>query len=178
MAKQGRVILKGTIQGLCFYEMHGKGYVRTSNPLSRERVKTAPEFAGTRRYADYLKTASPVASALYKTLPKDKRQPAQRYALTGLGITLLKAGKTVTEMEALLAQETEQMREALEPRLRLKHSLVKVGKGVNRKPLNRKMRKKQPAGLHAPDDLISYPYRHPGFIHKVLSGRVRVQLRL
>lgn len=75
MAKQtGPFIFVGTFGCLCFYISRGMALVRVSNPLSSERVKTAPEFAGLRRYAELLKIASPLASAVYKALPQGKKR--------------------------------------------------------------------------------------------------------
>lgn len=103
MAKQcGSYIITGTIDNVCFYEMNGKGYARISNPLSSSRVKTAPEFAGTRRHAALLQQASPIACAVYKTLPKEKRNATHRRKLTGTAIQMLKQGNTITVIETQL----------------------------------------------------------------------------
>lgn len=103
MAKQcGSYIVKGSIDNVCFYEMNGKGYARISNPLSSKRVKTAPEFAGTRRAAALLQQASPLACAVYKTLPKGKRTITHRRNLTGTAIQMLKQGHAVAVIEAQL----------------------------------------------------------------------------
>lgn len=103
MAKQcGSYIITGTIDNICFYEMNGKGYARISNPLSSKRVKTAPEFEGTRRHAALLQQASPIACAVYKTLPKEKRNATHRRRLTGTAIQMLKKGNTIAVIETQL----------------------------------------------------------------------------
>jgi hypothetical protein len=103
MAKQcGPYIITGTIDNVCFYEMNGKGYARISNPLSSKRVKTAPEFEGTRRHAALLQQASPLACTVYKTLPKEKRNATHRRRLTGTAIQMLKQGHAVAAIAAQL----------------------------------------------------------------------------
>lgn len=115
MAKQcGPYIFKGTIDGVCFYIANGEGLVRASNPLSSVRVKEAPEFAGLRRYADWLKVASPMAAEAYKALPATRKRTHYQ-KLTGKAIHWLKQGKTREEATALLAEEITLITRELQP---------------------------------------------------------------
>lgn len=115
MAKQvGEYVFIGTIDGICFYRMNGMYYARSSNPLSRKRVLTDPAFAATRQYAAWMAEASPIASTLYRTLPKEKRIKPQFRALTGMAIQLLKAGLPAAEVHFLLQQEVALLRTGME----------------------------------------------------------------
>lgn len=108
MAKQtGEHVFIGTINGICFYGMNGKYYARASNPLSRKQVLTDAAFAGTRRYAQWLAAASPIASAIYRRLPAEKRQNGLYRTLTGKALLLLKAGLKGEEVSLLLTNEME-----------------------------------------------------------------------
>jgi hypothetical protein len=108
MAKQtGAYVFVGTVSGLCFYCMNGSYYVRTSNRLSRKRVLTDAAFAGTRRYAQWLADASPIASAIYRILPPEKRQKGLYRILTGKTLLLLKSGVEKADVSALLLMELE-----------------------------------------------------------------------
>lgn len=110
MAKQtGDSVFIGTYNGLCFYSMNGKYYVRASSPLSRKRVLTDSAFAGTRRYAQWLAAASPIASAIYREVPLEKRHKNLYRTITGKALLLLKAGVEAAEVRVLLANEINQM---------------------------------------------------------------------
>lgn len=110
MAKQtGDMVFIGTYNGLCFYCMNGKYYVRASNPLSRKRVLTDAAFAGTRRYAQWLAEASPIAAAIYRSVPVEKRQKGLYRTITGKALLLLKAGVAGAEVKALLTHEVAMM---------------------------------------------------------------------
>lgn len=105
MAKQtGPHLIKYNDGNVCFYVACGEGRVRANRPPASRRVKTAPEFAGLRNYANLLKLASPLASAMHKTIPKG-RQRHHYQRLTGVAIQAMKAGKSRKEVEVLLQQE-------------------------------------------------------------------------
>lgn len=92
------------MDGVCFYVADGEGRVRVSNPPEAKRVKKAASFSVLRRYADYLKLASPLASAMHKKLPAGKqRHHYQR--LAGVAIRGMKAGEDMDAVVQLLEQE-------------------------------------------------------------------------
>lgn len=115
MAKQcGDVFFTGTIDGVCFYKMNGEYYARISNPLTARRVKHDPAFAGLMQYAQAMKKACPMASALYKTLPEDKRTNALRRSLIGVGIDLFRKGVGEERVYEILAEAVEVLRKEME----------------------------------------------------------------
>ena len=105
MAKQaGTYHITGCIDHLCFYEMEGKYYVRQKSPLTGKRVKKDPAFKRTMQYAALLASASAIASAVYKTLPKGSKGVALYRVLTGKVMRLLRGGKTADEILKMLKQ--------------------------------------------------------------------------
>lgn len=103
MAKQtGDTVFVGTWDCVTFYEMNGEFYVRMKSSLTGKRVKKDPAYALTRQYAECLAIASPIASVVYRTLPKDSRKRADYQSLTGMAIQLLKAGVAAAEVKDLL----------------------------------------------------------------------------
>jgi len=64
----------GTYCGLCVYPMRGENFVRKASSLTAERVKTAPEFKPTMAWADRLKAASRLGSAVYAMLPAYRKK--------------------------------------------------------------------------------------------------------
>lgn len=94
------------------YKDRGRTIARVRNPLTRRRVKSAPEFANTRKYADLLVLASPLASAAHRTLPEG-RQRTHYQQLTGKAIQWLKKGKSVADVQLLLEEAVEEIRKQL-----------------------------------------------------------------
>lgn len=86
---------------LRIYKSKGRTIACMANPLSGERVKHAPEFANTRKHAELLAIASPLAAAAYSTLP-DGRKRTHYQQLAGKAIHWLKADKNVAEVQILL----------------------------------------------------------------------------
>lgn len=79
--------------------------IRNAKRHSR-RVKTAPEFANTRKESNVMKTASPLASAVHRLLPENcTRAHFQR--LNKMAMQLLREGKAVEDITPLLAKEGE-----------------------------------------------------------------------
>jgi hypothetical protein len=113
MPKQiGPFAFEGTIGPICFYKLGDRYFARVVSSLDGARVKQDPAFAGLMRHADWLKLASPIASELYRSLPKEKRQRSQYQALTGLGIRLLKEGHAVEDVRAALKKEVGLLEQA------------------------------------------------------------------
>ena len=110
MAKQvGPFKLTGCYDNICFYKMDGQYFARTKSSLDGKRVKKDPAFAATMRYAGLLGKASKIASSIYRSLPKEKKEPGLYRKLTGQAMLLLKDDKTTAEvLELLQPKETEQ----------------------------------------------------------------------
>lgn len=103
MAKQsGPVFITGNVAGICYYKMNGKYYARRKSTLSRKRVKNAPAFALTRKYASLMAEASKLAAAIYRPIPRSRRKHALYRAMTGQAMTLLKRGMDKAEVRAQL----------------------------------------------------------------------------
>lgn len=94
------------------YVDRGRTIGRVPNPLEGVRVKNAPEFANTRKYADLLATASPLASAVHRTLPANRKRTHYQQ-LAGMAIQWLKEAKTVLEVQLLLQEAAELIRREL-----------------------------------------------------------------
>jgi hypothetical protein len=93
MAKQaGDIKITGTIEGLCFYRMEGRYYVRRKSTLTGRRFQRDAAFAGSRRSAGLLASASSLASRLYRRLPKERKARAVFQRLTGDVKLLLATG--------------------------------------------------------------------------------------
>lgn len=105
MARQaGNIVVTGTIDHLCFYQMDGRFYVRVKSPLSGKRVKTDPAFAGTMRYASLLATAVKITSGLYRSLSPEKKVKGLYRILTGKAMQLLKDGYNPEQVVHLLEE--------------------------------------------------------------------------
>lgn len=93
MAKQvSDIKITGTIEGLCFYRMEGQYYVRMKSRLTGRRFQRDAAFAGSRRSAGLLASASTLASRLYRCLPKERKARAVFQRLTGDVKLLLATG--------------------------------------------------------------------------------------
>jgi len=103
MARQAGIIkIKGNIGGICFYQSDGNHYARAKSSLSGKRVKTSPAFRNTMKYASLLAKASVIGSAVYRLLPKEKRNRKLYQRLTGKAMLMLKEGMTAQEVLVLL----------------------------------------------------------------------------
>ena len=79
MARQaGELFITGSIDGLCFYQMKGRYYVRTESSLTSKRVKRDPKFKRTMALANIFGEASRIASKVYRALPVEQRGRAVR----------------------------------------------------------------------------------------------------
>jgi hypothetical protein len=78
----------------------GKNIVRRCTSLTGERVKKDAAFKGFRESGNRMKEASPIAAALYKVVPAERKQYGLYRLLTGEALKMLKAGNdsaTITE---------------------------------------------------------------------------------
>src|SRR4051812_2716805 len=87
----------GTAHGICVYPMRGEGFMRTASSLTAERVKTAPEFKATMAWAELLKVASRLGSAVYAMLAPSRKKHRIYRKLTGQAMRLLRERKTEGE---------------------------------------------------------------------------------
>jgi len=81
--------ISGTINGFTFYVVNGRQLVRTKTSINQQRFFSDPAFAPQRQYSEWLKLASPMASAIYRQLPPQK---GLQQRITGNLIQLLKQG--------------------------------------------------------------------------------------
>ncbi|OQP60419.1 hypothetical protein A3860_34135 [Niastella vici] len=95
-------VIQRTMQGLTFYCMEGRNFVRTKSSLSRRKVLYAPCFARTREYAALMGQASKIGSFVYNTLPVYWRQSWMYRSFTGEAFTMLKAGEQSAEIQQVL----------------------------------------------------------------------------
>src|SRR6476646_2080289 len=94
MAKQsGHIFITGTIHDVTYYKMYDTYYARMKSSLSRKKVLTSPRFALTRMHANQLAEASQIASQLYRSIPKEKRNMQLFRAFVGKAKLLLAEGK-------------------------------------------------------------------------------------
>jgi hypothetical protein len=104
MAKQkGPKFISGTINGLTYYKLNEKYYVRKKSTLSRRRVKRSPAFQRTMEHAELLAQASKLASAVYRMLPRQQQRVERYRALTGQAMGLLKEGLDAAAVKARLS---------------------------------------------------------------------------
>lgn len=103
MAEQtGFIKITGTVNGICFYRLHGKYYARLKSSLSGERVQRSPAFENTMKYAGLLAKASVIASDVYNMLPKEKKERKIYQRLVGMGMRLFKEGTRKEEVIEVL----------------------------------------------------------------------------
>ena len=82
----------GTRGGVTTYKMWTRYYVRRKSSLTAERVREAPEFAETRRYATLLGTAAKIGSVLYRELTPNRQRKFSYQFVTGQVMKLLRSG--------------------------------------------------------------------------------------
>ena len=103
MARQiGEIILVGTIGGLTFYQMEGKGYARLKSSLTGKKVKRDPKFKRTMQSAHRLGKGSQLASKVYRSLPRAGQMYALYKELKSIAVLGLKEGKSEGEVMELL----------------------------------------------------------------------------
>jgi len=94
MAKQsGHIFITGTIHDVTYYKMYDTYYARMKSSLSRKKVLESPNFARTRMHANQLADASRIASQLYRSISKEKRNRPMFRAFVGKAKLLLAEGK-------------------------------------------------------------------------------------
>ena len=89
-------------QNLQFYKMDGQYYVRKKSSLSRKRVLKDKAFTLTMVHANILAQASPIASAVYRQIPKPDKDFSYFRALVGMAQTMIKLGMNKEEIYEVL----------------------------------------------------------------------------
>jgi len=93
MARQvGPLKIVGRIENFCCYKMQGEYYIRMESSLTGRRFWTSKAFEGSGKSCGLLALASPLASKLYSTLPKERKGRSVFQKLTGKVKLLLKEG--------------------------------------------------------------------------------------
>ena len=99
MAKQSGIIkITGTIDDITFYQMGGIYYARMKSSLTGKRFWKDKAFEGSRKSANALGQASPMASRLYRTIPKEDKSRSLFCKITGEIKHLIIAGHTEQEI--------------------------------------------------------------------------------
>jgi hypothetical protein len=83
----GDIKFEGTVDGLCFYKMEGKYYVRLQSSLTGKKFWKAACFEGSRKSCQRLSRASQLAAMVYNTF---RKQQGMYAALKTKAIALLK----------------------------------------------------------------------------------------
>ena len=99
MAKQSGIIkITGTIDDITFYQMGGIYYARMKSSLTGKHFWKDKAFEGSRKSAVALGQASPMASRLYRTIPKEDKSRSLFCKITGEIKLLIIAGHTEPEI--------------------------------------------------------------------------------
>ncbi|HEV7332242.1 MAG TPA: hypothetical protein VGN63_14490 [Flavisolibacter sp.] len=143
MAKQtGPVKLTGTIDGLCFYKMEGRYYVRRKSSLSTKRYQKDAAFSGSRRSSSRFGEGNRLASKVYQLIAEEKRVYSLFCFLKNRSILLLKEGNSLVEVKAeLIAYLVDlELLEPIQPKVAPAQGIV-LSKGCcgpnTRKPMGR-----------------------------------------
>ncbi len=95
MAKQTGILqIEGSVGGFTFWVENGVNYVKKKSSLSGKKVKTSPRFANTMRNARWMAAASTIASAVYRSLPRQSRELRMHRAFVGQALEMVRQGMT------------------------------------------------------------------------------------
>jgi len=97
--------ITGTVQGILFYKRGNTYLARAASSLTRQRVLKDKAFGKTMQEAGYMAKASPIASALYQSLPKNKRNHALFHDLVSAAKKYIKAGLSAKQTARLLKKD-------------------------------------------------------------------------
>lgn len=99
MAKQQGIIpLTGTIDNKSFFRLNGQYYAKNKSSLDKERFYTDPAFEGSRKTAAHTKRTAPIASMVYRQLPKKLQKHGVIGKMIGEAGRLLRAGSSDQEI--------------------------------------------------------------------------------
>jgi hypothetical protein len=179
MPKQkGPKFISGTINGLTYYKLNGRYYVRKKSSLSRRRVKRSPAFQRTMEYAGLLGQASQLASAVYRMLPRQQQKVERYRALTSKAMQLLKEGLDVAAVKARLSGvRADSLRVTAVSAVRPAPKPVRVRKYVQvfctRRPVTGRRQDRRNVQRRAGDrrNLLSGPLRS-GYVQQHIEARM------
>lgn len=97
--------ITGTVENLLFYKVGNAYYLRKASSLTGDRVKKDKAFRKTMEESRLLAKASMLASALYQSLPKHKRDHALFHALVGFCRKGVKLGLTPTRIRVMVKKD-------------------------------------------------------------------------
>jgi hypothetical protein len=97
--------ITGTVQNMLFYKRGDTYLLRSVSSLTRKRVLTDKAFLKTMEQASIMATASHLASKLYKSLPKNKRNHALFHALVSAALEGVKAGLSSKKIEVRIKKD-------------------------------------------------------------------------
>lgn len=101
MATLSHFYISGTYGALTFYTVKGRQLVRSKTSINKKRFLHDPAFVAQRQYSEWLQIASPIASKIYRKLPKQK---GLQQKMTGKVMRWLKQGFSVQAATELLMQ--------------------------------------------------------------------------
>jgi hypothetical protein len=81
--------ISGTENGFTFFVVNGRQLVSSKTSITHQRLFSDPAFAPKRQNSEWLKIASPMASAIYRQLPPQK---GLQQRITGTIMRWLKQG--------------------------------------------------------------------------------------
>ena len=103
MARQvGPIFLRGTYDGVHFYERDGKYYVRMQSTLAGHTVKTSPRFKNTMKFAQMMACSSKIGSVVFKALPVGFKESWMYRAFVGEAMDMFKQMMAYEEVFAVL----------------------------------------------------------------------------
>jgi hypothetical protein len=102
---KSNIIFIGNAGGICGYLFKGVNIVRKSSSLTGRRVAEDPAFKGFRNSSNRMKQASPIASSLYKLLPKEHKTFGLYRTITGEALKMIKQGMDVEFIKTRLREE-------------------------------------------------------------------------
>src|ERR1051325_6398149 len=91
----------GTMDGLTYYKMYGKIYVRMQSSLSGRRVKRDKRFQRTMQSARELARAAKMASVVYRTLSKEQKKSVYLLYKKMVGVVKIALRNGMNEKECL-----------------------------------------------------------------------------
>src|ERR1700750_1493403 len=98
MAPQGPLQMVGTIDGLCFYQRHGKFFIRMKSSLTSKTFWKSKAFEGSRRSCKRFALGNQLASMVYKSLHSKNRVYQNFLRLKSKAIALIREGKDREEV--------------------------------------------------------------------------------
>lgn len=105
MARQtGLIKLRGTIDGVLYYEMMGEHFARKASSLNGKRFKKDKAFENSRKSGSRFGLASKLAKEVYRTIEKAKRNVDQYRALVKKAVALYTEGAQEASIRGVLLQ--------------------------------------------------------------------------